>query len=182
MGRIETLIRNYEEFVKLPWDKNIAGQQKVWFAVYDPQAERRLRCRIEEFELVTRSAGHAWKIIDLNDIFSEWMAAQEYRESYFENPDDLEFALEDFRHAVIDRVASLLTFKDVDDNAVVAIYGLPSLFGFMRVATLMEKVSSYIRGRLLVFFPGEHEGTTYRFLDAQDGWNYLAVPILSRED
>jgi len=28
-----------------------------------------------------------------------------------------------------------------------------------------------------VFFPGEHEGNSYRLLDARDGWNYLAVPL-----
>jgi len=37
--------------------------------------------------------------------------------------------------------------------------------------------SSWIAGRLLVFFPGEHEGNSYRLLDARDGWNYLAIPI-----
>ena len=47
----------------------------------------------------------------------------------------------------------------------------------MRVSQLMERVAPTIRGRLLVFFPGEHEHTTYRLLDARDGWNYLAVPI-----
>jgi hypothetical protein len=34
-----------------------------------------------------------------------------------------------------------------------------------------------IRGRLVVFFPGEYEDNNYRLLDARDGWNYLAVPI-----
>jgi len=42
-------------------------------------------------------------------------------------------------------------------------------------------VESSIRGRLLVFFPGEYENNNYRLLDARDGWNYLAVPITARE-
>jgi hypothetical protein len=32
---------------------------------------------------------------------------------------------------------------------------------------------------LLVFFPGEQEGNTYRLLDAQNGWGYLATSIKS---
>jgi hypothetical protein len=56
-----------------------------------------------------------------------------------------------------------------------------SLFGFCRVSELVSRVESSIRGRLLVFFPGEHENNTYRFLDAREGWNYLAVPITSDE-
>jgi len=46
---------------------------------------------------------------------------------------------------------------------------------------LIEAVSPSIRGRLLVFFPGERQGHNYRLLDARDGWNYLAVPIFSAE-
>ena len=43
---------------------------------------------------------------------------------------------------------------------------------------------SRLRGTpvLLVFFPGEREANTYRFLGARDGWNYLAVPILGGEN
>jgi len=39
-----------------------------------------------------------------------------------------------------------------------------------------------VEGRLLVFFPGEYhpENHTYRLLDARDGWNYLAVPLLAK--
>jgi hypothetical protein len=42
---------------------------------------------------------------------------------------------------------------------------------------VLKKVVNDIRGRLLVFFPGEYEDNIYRLLDARDGWSYLAVPI-----
>jgi hypothetical protein len=64
---------------------------------------------------------------------------------------------------------------------VVAVIGLASLFDFMRVSSLMERVEDTVRGRLLVFFPGEYTGNVYRFMDARDGFNYLAVPITSAE-
>ena len=60
--------------------------------------------------------------------------------------------------------------------------GAGSLFGLgsnVKVSALLAEVNTAIKGRLLVFFPGEHEGNSYRLLDARDGWNYLATPITS---
>ena len=51
MSQIERLIQNYDNRVSLPWDQNLAGPQRVWFAVYNKTEERRLRRRMEEFEI-----------------------------------------------------------------------------------------------------------------------------------
>ena len=51
----------------------------------------------------------------------------------------------------------------------------------MKVSALFERVNDAIAGRLLVFFPGEVEGNSYRLLDARDGWNYLATPITAEK-
>ncbi len=67
-----------------------------------------------------------------------------------------------------------------DPNGVVALLGAGTLFGLgdaPKVSALLNAVNDTIAGRLLVFFPGEHEGNRYRLLDARDGWNYLATPI-----
>ena len=45
------------------------------------------------------------------------------------------------------------------------------------MSALLNAMNERLPGRLLVFFPGEHEGNSYRLLDARDGWNYLATPI-----
>jgi hypothetical protein len=105
------------------------------------------------------------------------MASHKYREAYFEEPEDMELALRDFGTYVAGLVTDALTAPDADDNIVVAIQGLASLFGHTRASPLLEAVAPSIRGRLLVFFPGQHDGSNYRLLDARDGWNYLAVPI-----
>ena len=34
-----------------------------------------------------------------------------------------------------------------------------------------------VKGRLVIFFPGEYYQGNYRFLEARDGWGYRAVPI-----
>ena len=177
MSKVDRLLKAYERFVSLPWDTAVAGPQRVWFAVYDPADERRVKVRIDEFEIATKQAGHGWVLKDLNDQFPRWMAAQGYRESYFEDPDDLELALPRFRDAVVSELRDTLTDPAADATAVVAVTGIASLFGLAKVSDVVRGVTDSIRGRLLVFFPGSHEGNNYRLLDARDGWNYLAVPI-----
>jgi len=181
VNEIEGLLKAYERFLQLPWDRTLAGPQKVWFAIYEPTQERRLRLRLAEFEVVTRNAGHSWLHVDLTDLFATWMAQHEYREEYFEQPEDMDLALQDFASFVSQRIADALSGSDVDANTVVAVSGLASLFGLTSASAIFETVAPSIRGRLFVFFPGQHDGSSYRFLDARDGWNYLAVPITGIE-
>lgn len=182
MSEIEGLISAYRRFLQMPWERGLAGPQKVWFAIYEPAQERRLRLRISEFEVATKNAGHTWTQIDLTDDFGHWMAQHEYRDAYFEEPEDMDLALDDFANYVTQRLIDALTAPDVDENTVVAVSGIASLFGLMRASALFEAVAPSIRGRMLVFFPGQHDGSNYRLLDARDGWNYLAVPITASEE
>jgi hypothetical protein len=90
-------------------------------------------------------------------------------------------SLPDFRDHAAAKLRAVLEDATVDNGTIVAVHGIGKLFGFIKVSELMHVVESSIRGRLLVFFPGEYENNNYRLLDARDGWNYLAVPITSRE-
>jgi len=177
MSEIEDLLRGYEQYVRLPWDHKLAGAQRVWFAKYDPGQERRLRLRIGEFQTATTNAGHKWKLVDITNAFAEWMAEHEYKDAYFEQPEDMELALVDFTEFVASRVRQSLNQQGVDENTVVALLGLASLFGLTRVAELIAMVDADIPGRLLAFFPGQRDGSNWRLLNARDGWNYHAVPI-----
>jgi hypothetical protein len=177
VGKIEDLVEAYKRYARLPWERNLSGPEKCWFAVYDPRDERRLRARLGMFELATKETGHGWRLFDLTNAFAEWMAAQEYRDSYFASPDVLDSALVAFRAAVAGRLRDVLTEDGADERCVVALVGVASLFGFLKVSALVEDAAPAIRGRMLVFFPGEHEASNYRLLVARDGWNYLAVPI-----
>jgi hypothetical protein len=177
MSRIERLLRNYERFVSIPWPPSLAGPQRVWFLVYDKFDEQRIRCRVEEFQLATVNAGHQWQLIDLTISFASWMADQEYRESYFRSPEDLDILLPRFRQQVVQDICSAL-HEHSSPNSVFVIMGIGCLFGFAKVSDIVNAVAPDILGRLLVFFPGEiYENNNYRLLDARDGWNYLAVPI-----
>ena len=107
------------------------------------------------------------------------MARNEYREEYFKHPETVNLALGDFAADLAERIRAKLTAVDVDENTVVGLVGAGSLFGLgaVRLSRLVEEVEPAIRGRLVVFFPGERDGNNYRLLDARDGWSYLALAI-----
>jgi hypothetical protein len=67
-----------------------------------------------------------------------------------------------------------VVLESSDDETVVALIGVASLYGFVRVSEVIREVEHAIRGRLVVFFPGTKTDNSYRLLDARDGWNYLA--------
>ncbi|MCK4547431.1 MAG: DUF1788 domain-containing protein [Candidatus Eisenbacteria sp.] len=178
MGRIENLAARYRRHIGAPWQRNLAGDQKAIFVVYPKTDERRLRARLDLFEMATTSNGHDWRSLDLTGVFARWMAAADYREVYFEEPDTLAMKLRsDFVQFVAGLLRDALTADGVDEDTVVAVRGVACLFGFTRVSLVLREIANDIRGRLLVFFPGEYEDKNYRLLDARDGWNYLAVPI-----
>lgn len=181
MSNIDDLVRAYEDIVHLPWDPTLAGAQRIWFAVYEPSQERRLRLRIPAFEAATKSQGYSWALVDLTNTFAEWMSNHEYRDAYFEQPEDLELALPDYAHFVAERVRGTLTASKVDEKRIVAVLGLGSIFGLTYASELFREVAPLVHGRLLAFFPGRYEGSNYRLLDARDGWNYLAVPITAKD-
>lgn len=175
MSKVDDLLDRYEQNVNRPWKKRLDGAQKVWFVVYPPKYERELRARIEEFRMATTQAGHGWTESDLTRAFPEWMADHEYREGYFEDPSGFDFVKQDFLEDLAQDIRADL--QEEDEETVVALTGIGTLFGFVSISDLIEEVHSEIRGRLVVFFPGRHEANTYRFLDARDGWDYLALPI-----
>jgi len=178
MGRIEELATRYRNHIGAPWQRNLAGDQKAIFVVYPKADERKLRARLELFEMVTTATGHHWQLLDLTDAFAQWMAGTDYRDVYFEEPGTLAMKLRsDFVHYTAERLREALTAEGVDEDSVVAIQGVACLFGFARASLMLKEVVKDIRGRLVVLFPGEYEDNNYRLLDARDGWNYMAVPI-----
>ncbi|MBM5570539.1 MULTISPECIES: BREX protein BrxB domain-containing protein [Deefgea] len=186
MSKVARLVSKYQSHIGIPWAAGLAAVQRVIFAVYDKTDELRMRAHIDAFELATHETGHEWLLLDVTNAFPEWMAQQEYRESYFECPDDLAGyhlgELDGFYEALITKLRTEIDAK-VSSNMVVAIMGVGSLFGLCRASTIVEGLKDHIPGRLLVFFPGEFiaESYSYRLLDARDGWNYQAVPLTTNE-
>lgn len=178
MARIEDLADLYGRHIATPWQRTVAGAQRVIMVAYEKELERVLRARKGEFETRTKEAGHDWHEVDVTTAFSSWLANDDYREAYFESPEDLQMKLEaEFAEYVAEQIRSTLMRSDVTDDSVVALLGVGSLFGFARVSQVLKLVEGEVRGRLVVFFPGQFEQNNYRLLDARDGWNYMAVPI-----
>lgn len=180
MNAIDRLLSNYSRQVRLPWSANMAGMQRVWFAVYPPAEERRVRARLPQFEALTLEAKHGWTTVDLTNLLPEWIAAHEYREGIFAEPEHFS-ANSELEDLAVERVREACAGDDANAASVVAVTGLATLFDFMRVSSLVNRVEDSVRGRLLIFFPGEYAGNVYRFMDARDGFNYMAVPITSTE-
>jgi len=195
-GRIERLLGRYRQAVSAPWQKNLSGSERTWFAVYEPADERKLRFRLEEFAQATREAGHGWILCDLAEAFPEWMSKVDYRDAYFKqyhsDPSVMDEMLwADLAASIVRKVRDAANTEQADlagssgistpEDRVVAIAGVCTLFGMLKVSDLAASFAPHVRGRLLLFFPGTYERNAYRFMDARDGWNYLALPLLSEE-
>lgn len=181
MSQIGRLVANYQRFVKLPWSAHLAGSQRVWFAVYPPAEERRLRVRLQEFEAATIEAGHGWRSVDITSAPARWLGAHAEREGCFAEPEALVTLEEELQQQVVCELRQACEADGVEGNTVLAVVGAGSLFGFISVSAVVRKLEDSIRGRLLVFFPGEYERNILRIMDAHDGFNYLGVPITCSE-
>ncbi len=185
-SKVTRLVSAYRQHLAVPWQTGLAAIQRVIFAVYDKVDELRLRANIDELALATQQAGKQWLLLDVTNAFPEWMAAQEYRDAYFDSPEDLAgYQTGELIEFVADLNSKLRAriLNEAGPATVVALLGVGTLFGLARVSSVVEGIKDAVEGRLLVLFPGEYhpENHTYRLLDARDGWNYLAVPLLARD-
>lgn len=181
-SRVDLLARSYVRHVGLPWDRGLAPAQRVWFAVYPKEDERRLRYKLEAFQVATVAAQKEWLLVDLTNSFARWIHSERYRDEYFRNPKMMSPKLPRFLDAAAEEIVGAAGGGQADEDTVVAVLGVASLFGFAQVSDLVPKVVPKISGRLLIFFPGTREGNVYRLLDAREGWNYLATPIDAFEE
>lgn len=74
MARIEDLADLYGQHIATPWQRTVAGAQRVIMVAYDKELERVLRARKGEFETRTKAAGHDWHEVDLTSAFASWLA------------------------------------------------------------------------------------------------------------
>jgi hypothetical protein len=102
---------------------------------------------------------------------------QRYVKSYFKKPDLISTILPKYQEEIAHRFEAFVSGQQVNENAVIALKGVGSLFGLTKVKGIVDLLAPKVPGRLVVFFPGSYENNNYRLLDAYDGWGYLAVPI-----
>lgn len=179
-SKVDQLLSAYEAVVNEPWASSLSGHERIWFLVYDPIEQRKVDLRIGDFETSTIKAHKKWISISLKKCFPLWMSKHDYKDEYFNDPESLIDQLEaDFKQFAIDYIISEIEKQGTDENTLVAVRDISSLFGFNRMSDVLSGCSNSFKGRLLLFFPGEYDKNQYRLLDARDGWNYLARPITS---
>jgi len=180
MAELDLLLKAYDSHVSTPWRDGLSGSERVWFLVYSPTNERRLRRRLNEFAIATRDAGYGWKHLDITDAFPQWIASQRHTDGFFKRPDGLP------EKRFVESAASLIrsTLESAANRDVVAVSGTGSLFGLTPLSAVLKLVDDAIKGRLLVCFPGTYERDyhRYRLLGAGEGWSYLAAPILAQRE
>ncbi len=184
MNRIDQLLQNYRSHIKMPLRPGLPASQRVWFAVYPATEERRLLNRIDEFEMATKDAGYPWVRIDFRGSLARWLSSieDEERAGWFKNPDDIElYAKSEWKDVLTEFFQNEVARTTTPELTVFALTGLMDLYDYLHISELIDNLEKTFPGFLLVFFPGEKEGNTYRFLDARIGWNYLAIPIVSEK-
>lgn len=177
-SKTDLLLQNFETAMQQSWTGTLSIQERMYFLVYDPAEQRKIDLRLGDFENAAVRSGKKWAHISLDKLFSQWMAANEYREAFFEDPEALIDLLEgDFKDHIISYITAETESLEQDRNMLVAITEISALFGFCRLSDILNAIQSDFPGRILIFFPGEFDKNHYRLLDARDGWNYLATPI-----
>ncbi len=176
--KTDTLLAAFDRALHEPWPAQLSGSERVWFLIFDPAELRRVELRMGDFEAAAHRANRRWVPVSVKSCFPDWMAAHDYRDGYFESPDDLIDQLEaDFKPYVIRYVIEAMKQAQPDDNTLIALQDGSALFGLVPLSDILRGITAQLRGRMLVFFPGEYQHHQYRLLDARDGWNYLARPI-----
>ena len=180
MSRIDQLLTRFRTHVSQPLRRDFPLSQRIWFVVYPPEDERKLGPRLPEFELATKDAGLEWVRVDLSGSLAEWLDSEGHDAEVIMDPELVEtYADPGYVEFIKERLADAVALHAQKDpeRTLFALTGLMELYDFVHVSSILDALDSKVPGVLLVFFPGERENNTYRFLGARDGWDYLAVPI-----
>ena len=71
MGRIEDLAAVYKRHVSVPWQRTLAGAQRVMLVVYEKELERTPRAHVGEFKQATERSRHRWTLVDCTRWFTD---------------------------------------------------------------------------------------------------------------
>jgi len=178
MNDVDRLVEALRQQLSHPWTADRSGGERVWFLVHDPDKTRAVLARREAFRQVAEAAGKRWVEIDISAEFGRWMASHRYAARYYAKPRLATTIAADFAAALAADISRRIGELGVDHQTLLAITGTESLFGITKLSHLTKMIEDAVPGRLLVFFPGEFTEPHYRFLNARDGWSYLAIPIV----
>ena len=180
MSQLKGLLDSFRKHLELRPDPARSLPQRTWFAVYPPDLELALQANLDEFQIAAQDARYTWNPIDLTGTVTQWLEGYpaEERTLLFENPD----IIATYRTQLRDVAAEVITRKTrgAGETTLTVLHGVMELYDFLHLSDLLEALNHHpFPGFLLIFFPGERDHNTYRFLSCRDGWDYLATPILA---
>jgi hypothetical protein len=82
-------------------------------------------------------------LFDLTDTFPELARLQRYAKSYFQKPNLLSTLLPKYLTYIETEFAAFLQHKGAGEDFVVALKGVGSLFGFLKVKEVVDKLSPH---------------------------------------
>lgn len=178
MNYVDRLLEAYRQQLRQSTRANASGGERTWFLVIDPDKLRSVLARQQEFQLETVTAQRKWEIVDLTQTFGEWMHTHRYKDRYFKRPQLATSIETDFAAHLASMLKREIDARAMDQSTVMVLTGVEAIYGINKLSDIARRIEDDLRGNLLVFFPGHYQDGQYRFFDARDGWNYLAVPIL----
>lgn len=107
--------------------------------------------QISKSSRLLQQAGKQWLLLDVTNAFPEWMASQEYRDAYFECPEDLAGYQTGGWLEFVSSLTATLKPRIADESGpetVVAVMGVGTVFGLARVSSLVEGIKEAVQGRL----------------------------------
>lgn len=179
---VDHLLHNFTRHLDIPWSESASGTERVWYLVYPPEEERRLRAHITAFQDATENSKHKWIEFDLTRRFGTWLESHPQRERVLASPEKrLAKIAPAFERSLEDDLRRVL-IEEADPDTLVMLVGLGSLFGVTSVSRLVKAVADDVPGRLGGFFPGRWTDQAYHLLNGDGDWNYMATPITSNPE
>ena len=180
MSQLKGLLESFRRQLDLRPSSARALPQRTWFAVYQPELELALQANLAEFQIAAQDASFTWNPVDLTGTITRWLEGYppEERDLLFETPD----IITPYRTQLRDFLADVIWTKagGAGDTTLTVLHGTMEMYDFLHLSDLLEALNHRpFPGFLLIFFPGERDHNTYRFLSCRDGWDYLATPILA---
>ena len=183
MGQYDDKIEKALQYLKNPSRITPTGYSPIVYVVYQPEDMLMVRSIIDTF-LCAKADFYGFKahIISMGELLDKYINNHDYREIWTDpsvNEDEMYNSIK--QEIVSDGYLekSILQIHDellADGNALLVIKDVEMLHPFYMMGVIENKIYNKIKVPILVFYPGETQGTARSFLGVynQDG-NYRSI-------
>lgn len=169
---------------------------------YPPEDEYKMRCRIEEFKAQLLRPVNYVDVLTI-DLFKEFCIFLDNQSFGKKHPSYLKYMLEkdetdheavtrtltnkanspQFYEYLHNRIIKHINIEDDKLRPYVFLYGIGSMYPYMRTSSLLASYEQYNKSneyKIIVFYPGEKEGNTFRLFNRiDDEHTYRAILLIN---